>query len=473
MRVVRGRGAGQAGVLGARARARALRIAGVLAALAALAALLLAGGAPSARGTSSPVEHVVVILQENHSFDNVLGALCEEEKRECDFASSGKNQKGETIPLSSPALDIVPQVEHNSKNQAKAMDKGKMDGWESVPGCTERQCYTRYLPGQIPSLSALAAEGAISDRFFSRDIVPSWGGHIDFFAQTLDNFRGDNPIHVAGAPKAGLGWGCDSNKDAFWIDPETKKQLKEPSCIPDKNGNGPYRASPVQYVPTFGDRLDEAGKTWGIYGATNPKSATDKTAYQWAICPTFAECLYGPQHDDLHEQAQFITDAATGALPNFSILIPSGNASAETSQHNGRSMIKGDNAIGEEVQAVESGPDAESTTIFIYYDDCGCFYDHVAPPPEPRGLGIRLPLVIVSHFARIGYTDHATATNSSILAYAEHLWGVEAVNENDATAYDFEDSFDYEHPHPLAFKYVPTPIPRSSRGLNAPPPDAT
>jgi phospholipase C len=77
-------------------------------------------------------------------------------------------------------------------------------------------------------------------------------------------------------------------------------------------------------------------------------------------------------------------------------------------------MLVGDNYIGEAVSAVQKGPNAATTTIFIYYDDCGCFYDHVAPP---KGLGIRSPLVIVSPHAKRGYTDHNVATSSSILAY--------------------------------------------------------
>ena len=106
----------------------------------------------------TPIEHVVVILQENHSFDNVLGQLCIQEKRECNAASTGTNKKGETIPLTK-ASDVVPTVSHNQESQLKAIDKGKMDGWEKVGGCQARQCYTAFEPSQIPSLAALAHVG--------------------------------------------------------------------------------------------------------------------------------------------------------------------------------------------------------------------------------------------------------------------------------------------------------------------------
>jgi phospholipase C len=444
-------------------------------ALAVPAALAVLGvcGSWTGSAAAAPIEHVVVILQENHSFDNVLGQLCIQDHRECAAASSGKNEKGETIPLSK-AADVVVNVSHNQQSQLAAMDGGAMDGWERVGGCKERQCYTQYAPTQIPSLASLARAGAISDAFFSRDIVPSWGGHLDFFAQTLDGFVGNNPTHATGAPPAGYGWGCDSNLDAIWIDPVTQQQLSEPSCIPNQKGEGPYRPSPVPYVPTIADRMEEAGRTWGIYGAVNTANKKQRGAYKWAICPTFAECLYGPQKKDMHEASQVLSDAREGKLPNFAILTPSagrnGTVTGSTSQHNGTSMIVGDNWIGQEVSAIQDGPDGPSTTIFIYYDDCGCFYDHVTPPAD---LGIRLPLVIVSPYAKPGFTDHNVATNSSILAYAEHVLGVNPVDERDAGAYDLEEAFDYTQPPTAPFTFHPARVPKGSRHLPEPPPDET
>jgi hypothetical protein len=427
--------------------------------------LILAGavsaGITTAGGAPPPIEHVVVILQENHSFDNVLGPLCIQDKREnCSAASSGKNRAGETIPLSK-AADKVVEVKHDQQSQLAAMDKGKMDGWERVNGCQKNQCYTAYEPSQIPSLAALARGGAISDHFFSRDIVPSWGAHLDFFAQTLDGFVGNNPKHESGAPPAGPGWGCDSNLSAVWINPATHAKLLEPSCVPNQKGEGPFRSSPVPYVPTIADRLEEAGKTWGIYGATSP---TAKGGYIWATCPTFAECLLG-QKSNLHEDSEFIAEAEAGTLPSFSLLTPNQGFTGPTSQHNGASMLVGDNHIGEEVSAIQKGPDGSTTTIFIYYDDCGCFYDHLAPP---KGLGIRSPLVIVSPYAKTGFTDNNVATNSSILAYAETVLHVKAVSKEDEEAYNFKESFNPE-PSAARFTFHAAPVPPSSRNLPPPP----
>jgi phospholipase C len=433
-------------------------------ALLAIPLILAAGaaGIPTAGGAPPPIEHVVVILQENHSFDNVLGQLCIQDKREnCSAAASGENEKGETIPLTK-AADVVVQVDHSQKAQLAAMHKGKMNGWEKVSGCQQNQCYTAYEPSQIPSLAAMARAGTISDHFFSRDIVPSWGAHLDFFAQTLDGFVGNNPKHLKSAPPAGPGWGCDSNLDAEWIEPVSKKIVKEPSCVPNLKGEGPYRKSPVPYVPTIADRLEEAGETWAIYGATNPKL---KGGYVWATCPTFAECLLGTQKSHLHEDAEFKAEAEAGTLPSFSLLTPQNGVGGSTSQHNGTSMLVGDNHIGEEVAAIQKGPDGATTTIFIYYDDCGCFYDHV---PPPAGLGIRSPLVIVSPYAKKGFTDNNVASNSSILAYTETVLHVKAVTAEDEKAYNFKESFSPE-PSAARFTFQPSPVPEASRNLPAVP----
>jgi phospholipase C len=92
------------------------------------------------------------------------------------------------------------------------------------------------------------------------------------------------------------------------------------------------------------------------------------------------------------------------------------------------------------VGAIENSPDWQSTAIFITYDDCGCFYDHVAPPP---GLGVRVPMVIVSPYARAAYTDSNIASFASVLAYTEHTLDVPSLGADDSAAYDYSQSFDY------------------------------
>lgn len=462
------------GLPGAPMRMACALVAAVAAALIGWVTLAGGGAAPASGTTTIPIHHVVVILQENHSFDNVLGQLCAKEKAAtCRFATSGLNKKNETVPLS-VAEDHIPPVAHGQEAQLTAMNKGKMNGFEQVGGCEERQCYTQFGEEHVRNLWEMARKGAIGDRFFSRDIVPSWGGHLDFFAQTLDGFVGNNPKFQDEGQGKGPGWGCDSHDVTEWIAPGGEIKM-EPSCVPDKEGHGAFRETPVSYVPTVGDRVEEAGLRWGIYAAQPGEQEGSKEErenagpYKWAICPTFAECLDGPQKNDMHEARQLFADAEAGNLPNFAILTPT-SVTGGTSQHNGTSMGLGDEYIAKEVSAIENGPDGPSTTIFIYYDDCGCFYDHVKPP---KGLGIRLPLVIVSPYAKPGYVDDHVATNSSILAYMESVLHVAPVDELDATAYNFGKAFDYKQKPTAPFTLRRDAIPQADRHLPPAPDEDT
>ena len=140
----------------------------------------------------------------------------------------------------------------------------------------------------------------------------------------------------------------------------------------------------------------------------------------------------------------------------LSIIIPG----ASQSQHNGDSWVTGDNWIGKVVSAIEHGPDWATTAIFITWDDCGCFYDHVNPLLYNPDWGIRVPMVIVSPYARAGYTDSTPTSFSGILAYVEHRFGLAPLTTSDAGAYDFHSAFDYAQlplpPVTIVMRHVPT-----------------
>lgn len=417
-----------------------------LIATATIALGLLSHG--QAASATTPIQHVVILFQENHSFDNVLGRFCTDVSNgqiardgtnmNCDGAVTGKTATGKTIPLAA-APDVVPKVSHTIAAQQTAMDGGLMDGFSLISGCNRKhhfKCYETYDPAAIPNLATLAEHFALSDRTFELRSTPSWGGHLILAAATLDGFSGDNPKNSSFTSNRGPGWGCDSFRDAPWWNGSGWQP--EPSCIPDQNGRGPYRPSPVAYVPTIFDRLDAAGLTWKLY-ATGPAGKSDAIPYGWDICPSFYECLGGPQHNNLVPTGDVITDARSGHLPSFSIVTPS----LDVSQHNGFSMAQGDNYIGNVVSAVEAGPDWASTALFIVYDDCGCFFDHVNPLQYNQNWGIRVPVVMVSPYARAGYTDSTPATLASFLAYTEQTFGLAPLATADANAYDFSGAFDY------------------------------
>lgn len=415
---------------------------------------------PTTIPSVTPIEHVVVIMQENHSFDETLGKLCVDDAR-CDGALVGKLKDGTTWPLRQ-APDLVPNVAHRVPDQIIAVDKGLMDGFSRISGCsgTNHPCYQYYDPTQIPNLAALARQYVVADRAFTASDAPSWGGHIAMVtpgngwvngwnpAYNWDGFTGNIPIKALGVP-AGKGWGCDSNLVAPWKSAQTALSKLQPSCIPKVDGTGAFRPTPVRHVSTIMDSLDAAGVPWKIYGTLDPSD----TGYPWNICPTFADCL-AKQSSVVTARTNFAADAAAGNLPGVSFVIPN----LRVSQHNGASMAVGDNWIGQNVQAVMSGPDWQSTAIFVTYDDCGCFYDHVNPNTPVTGFGIRVPFVIVSPWARPGFTDsNVTSSTTGILSFIEHNWRLPAIGNEDQY-YDFSQSFDWGQPPVAPVPMTNTPV---------------
>src|SRR5439155_18012772 len=147
-------------------------------------------------------------------------------------------------PLSE-ATDVVSNVTHNVVNPTTAIDNGAMDGFDLIGGCgasTDYACYSAFDPAQIPNLAALAERYVISDRTFEFATTPSWAGHMVLATPTLDGFLGNNPKPSGQATQRGPGWGCDSYKDEAWWNGSS--YVLEPSCVPNRQGNGPYRPSP-------------------------------------------------------------------------------------------------------------------------------------------------------------------------------------------------------------------------------------
>ena len=407
---------------------------------------------------SSPIRHVVVIFQENHSFDEVLSQICVQDAR-CDGTDTGVLPNGSSIPLTrSP--DVVPEVGHNVKAHQLAIDGGKMDGWTNVGGCSQAKgyrCFTQYYPDQIPNLADAARTFTISDRTFESDPTASFGAHIDMASTSLDGFTGDIPAPDPNV-ETGPGWGCDSQLLANWRSSPSGSVQRVPSCIPKQDGTGPYRPSPVSYEPTVMDRLDAANLSWRIYEGEYLWSNQNV----WSMCPSFGDCLYGAKSANVAPAQQLIDDAHAGTLPNltFAMPFPGTGPHAGTSQHNGTSMIRGDNKIGELLNAFMNGPEWNSTAIFITYDDCGCFYDHVQPP---SGLGVRVPMVLVSPYAKAAFTDSNVASFSSVIAYVEHNFGnLPPLSSRDQNAYAYAQSFNYNQAPIAPIQTTQTQMPGSS-----------
>jgi phospholipase C len=423
-------------------------------------------GAPGTAGASappSPIKHIVVLYLENHSFDSLLGFWCDDNPGRCPqggMPSTVRLSNGAVVtPSDMP--DVPPIVAHTVHGQQEAIDGGKMDGWQLVVGChpPHYKCISGLEPSQEPNLITLADQFAISDDYFSLANSPSWGGHVYAVTASLDNFLGDIPVSRP-HKKSGPGWGCDSLKVTQWVPSGGGPLQMVPSCIPDpslhKPHGGAFRKTPVPQVPSIMDRLSAAGLSWTSYAAT-----VGKPGYIWSVCASLASCLDTSESSNVHPDSRIIKDARAGTLPAFSIITP-GDSDVANSWHNGDSTTAGDNWLGKIAGAIMTGPEWSSTALFVTWDDCGCFYDQVPPPPAPNGRpeGPRLPLLIVSPYARHAYTDTTRATHASILAYTERTFGLAPLNVNDLRAYEFGNAFNYSQPPLKPVHMVTRPIPR-------------
>jgi hypothetical protein len=471
-------------------------------------------------GSTSPIQHVVIIDQENHSFNDVLGAFCVEQQQGsivraglnqgCVGTTQGQLYGGASYQLTAEANAGL-TIGHGVLQIRGSIDGGKMDGFSNLPGCTASDspayaCLSQYDPlsgtcvsssgtpnvSCIPNIANYATNYAISDSMFS-DQTPSWAGHMVFGSASTERFVGNNPQPYPGIT-TGPGWGCDSGKTEDWTNPDGT-QVQVPSCVPSDatSGNlGPlwtsWTGTKAYYEPTIFDRLDSAGVSWKIYGGNGTGSGG---GYGWTICPTFEECLGGPQSSKLVTSVNPSTgafaagplanDISNGTLPAVSFVTPT----TKFSSHQGNAMSAGDNWVGTVVGAIQANPSLWSTTaIFVTFDDCGCFYDPVNPLQYDPEWGPRVPLIIISPYAKAGYTDTTPAVFASLLAYVEQTFFLAPLNPcggvdswdsfctddlrsppgvNGGVTYAFQNAFDYSQTPLKTTTTVRTPLTPAQR----------
>ncbi len=398
-------------------------------------------GVPVSNGAelaSSPIQHVVIIYQENHAFDDVLGAVCEQRTNPCNGYTGPVTFADGVTADNIVQPDVVPIIVHDPDSQQLALD----DNWDQINGCETPpySCISHSDPANIPNLAALADTFTVSDATFAAGHSASFGAHVTLAAGTFDGYLGYNPVASVTGAKPRNGWGCQSRLDDLWSSGHGNPSY-QPACIPTQSGQGPYRKTKVPYTPTIMEQMESAGLSWHLYEG---ESQTKPPKTNFSICTYFAWCWldrFNLQYESSY--ADFLSAASSGTLPNLSILIPDGGLS----QHNGTSMTKGDNYIGEMANAVMNGPEWDSTALFITYDDCGCFYDHVTPPPN---LGLRNPMVIVSPWAKADGVDSATAVQPySMLSFVDAVFGMPPLSANVGSAYDYSGAFDFSQ-EPLA-----------------------
>jgi hypothetical protein len=189
------------------------------------------------------------------------------------------------------------------------------------------------------------------------------------------------------------------------------------------------------------DSLEAAGLTWKFYG---PMS-TD-LGYEWSPFDAISHIRNNPTEWGLVvSQSQFVTDALAGTLPTVSWLIATnGNTEHPGKLPGGPSVCDGENWTVAQINAIMQGPLWDSTAIFVTWDDSGGFYDHVTPPQTGKyTLGLRVPLLVISPFAKTGYVSHIQYSHFSMLKFIEARFNLPPLTDLDASSDSMLDAFDF------------------------------
>jgi len=373
--------------------------------------------------TRWPIKHVVFIIKENRTFDNLFGRF-----PGADGVTTGLDE-GRVRPLT-PASDRIPvDIVHCYKCALQAWNGGKMDGFASVSAPADRYAYTQFGPTDLPAYWHWAKRFVLGDNFFASAQGPSFPNHLFTIAATSGGTH-DNPIQdldrlrerhrTTGLFKA---WGCDSIEQAYVpVEDREGKEVKVPPCFD---------------FLTEGDLLLRAGIPWAYYSATNMQNG-----YLWSA---YDAVRHIRQDEHLWQSHVFpvdglVQDIRDGRLPPVTWVTPR----FELSEHPEYSFCWGQNWTTRVVNAIMAGPMWKDTAIFITWDDYGGFYDHVPPPQvDPFGFGIRVPLLVISPYAKAGYVDHTLGEFSSVLRFIEDNWGLSQLTHRDRDARNLSQAFDF------------------------------
>jgi len=365
------------------------------------------GGLGSGNGDLNSIQHIVFIIKENRTFDNYFGTF-----PGADGATRGVISSGQTIPLGHTPDKTPHDLPHDWGSAITAIDGGKMDRFDRLLGCGAQNsyfCYSQLQQGDIPNYWAYAQQFVLADHMFSSLHGPSFPNHLYTVAAQSGG--------AVSNPTGGV-WGCDAEPTTtVWVVDSSGKYSEDFPCFD---------------FETLADALEKASITWKYYA---PKGS------MWnaldAVKHVRNTSLWT---DHVVLDKQFAIDAANNELPAVCWLVPDWSVS----EHPPASTCVGENWTVAQLNAVMQGPAWNSTAVFITWDDFGGFYDHLAPPKlDQFGDGPRVPLLIISPYARKGFVSHAAYEFSSFLKLAEKRFGLVPLTGRDNTAADMLDSFDF------------------------------
>ena len=390
--------------------------------------------------SSGKIQHVVIIVQENRSFNNLLYGF-----PGAKTVRSGLDSKNQKIELRPVPLEAQWDLDHSSQAFFSACNgTGKIPGthcrmngfdkeWAGcgsgygVP-CIKHPQYAYVPQSETKPYFELGEEYVVGDQMYASNFDAS-------------SFVSHQYI-IAGQAEASVNypygaWGCEGGSGNRVATVGKERQIPERYIEPCYND------------ATLGEEADDAGVSWAFY-----TSAIAGDGGIWSAYQANKRVYYGNdwKNDIIMPQAHFFTDVKKGRLRQITWITPT----CENSDHAGCESKTGPSWVASLVNAIGESKYWKNTAIFIFWDDYGGWYDPEAPEyVDYDGLGMRIPLIIVSPYAKEGYVSHVHYEHGSILKFVENVFGLPRLAESDKRAVSPErDCFDFGKP-PRRFKEIP------------------
>lgn len=413
--------------------------------------LLTAGGSPSPPTDDKPdypIKHVVFIIKENRTFDNYFARFPGAEGTDTGVISTG-----ETVELEEAVDVFKPDLGHSFTDGVEAINGGRMDRFDLVYNGETLNGYTSFTEEGIPNYWAYAENFVLSDRTFSSMYGPTFPEHLYTVAATAGDVVGNkDPLGVEGGYCADPGERVprfeqpvtEPEREEIMAAEDTAYEVGEEFDFSDitKYWESVEACFDFKVLP---DQLEKEGiswKYWAADGSWMNALLAIKHIYEdpkiWG--PKVAE-PHGYFEDGVRRDP-VIDDIEDGKLKKVTWIVP---PEGENEHPGGPSVCAGENWSVRHINAIMNSKYWENTAIFLTWDDFGGMYDHVPPPQvDHMGLGLRVPMLIISPWAKEGYIDSTTYEFSSVLKFIETVNGLECMTDRDCNANNMMSAFDFE-----------------------------
>jgi phospholipase C len=420
-----------------------------------------ANSADAGRTAGMPLRHVIVIVKENHTFDNYFGSF---PGAEGTLAPDGRSMcptPGGNAPCVRPPDAPTHDICHGHDCALIDWNQGQMNGWSNTGGSDtgDLMAYGQYTEEDIPNYWQYARHFALGDHFFSNVLGPSFPGHLFALAAQAGWAYGNPPSDfpakiVPGPPLVVLPphpyWGCDQ-----W-DGDTLPILQ--------GGITPARVFPCFDIPAIPDILPP-GVDWKFYGTNfqgffsevwsmfNAVRSVRSDPAKWSRVVLTSELTRDLQNHTLPSVTWLVNQDQFSEHPD--VQIPGVNITLA-------GVCAGEGWTIDFINQIMQSDYWQDTAILFTMDDFGGWYDHVPPPRQyggsaaaPYGLGFRLPLLVISPYAKPGFIFKEVAEQASIARFIEKVFGATTTltaldpAAQDGDANDLMGAFDFSQ-EPLA-----------------------